>query len=220
MRSARSSRRTATSRRPPQLLREKGLAAAAKRAGRADHRGPRARAYREHARRDRRRRLRDRAGLQERGVPRLRRARRSTRSRSEGPDAVDELEDERVELVAKLGENIEVVGAARFEAQDGEVLAAYVHPPAQKIGVLVRAHGSPELARLVAMHVAFANPRYLTRDEVPADEIEREREISRSFPTSRASPRTSGRRSSRACSPRASSRRASSPTRPGSTIRT
>ena len=43
---------------------------------------------------------------------------------------------------ARIGENIEVVGASRFEAQDDEVLASYVHPPAQKIGVLVRAQGS------------------------------------------------------------------------------
>ena len=51
------------------------------------------------------------------------------------------LEEERVELVAKLGENIVVVGAERNEAGDGEVVAAYVHPPAKKIGVLVARAG-------------------------------------------------------------------------------
>src|ERR671930_173630 len=70
-----------------------------------------------------------------------------------GPDAVTELEDERVDLVARIGENIVVVGAKRFEAHGDEVLASYVHPPAQKIGVLVRAQSSPDLARLVAMHI-------------------------------------------------------------------
>ena len=89
----------------------------------------------------------------------------------EGPDAVEGLESERVDLVARIGENIEVVGASRFEANENEVLASYVHPPAQKIGVLVRAQGSPDLARLVAMHIAFANPRFVTREEVPEDEI-------------------------------------------------
>src|SRR5437763_2205388 len=48
---------------------------------------------------------------------------------TEGPGAVDDLEEERVELVAQIGENIAVRGAARFEAGDGEAIAAYVHPP-------------------------------------------------------------------------------------------
>jgi elongation factor Ts len=95
----------------------------------------------------------------------------------QGPEAVKELEQERVDLIARIGENIEIVGAARMEAANGEVLAAYIHPPAQKIGVMVRANSSPELARLVAMHISFANPRFVTRNEVPADEVEAERAI-------------------------------------------
>jgi elongation factor Ts len=95
----------------------------------------------------------------------------------EGPEAVKTLEQERVDLVARIGENIEIVGAARLEAEDAEVLAAYVHPPAQKIGVLVRAQATPELARMVAMHISFANPRFVTRNEVPADEVDAERAI-------------------------------------------
>jgi elongation factor Ts len=105
-----------------------------------------------------------------------------------GPEAVGGLEEDRVELVARIGENIEVVGAARLEAENGEVLASYVHPPAQKIGVLVRAQGSPDLARLVAMHIAFANPRFVTRDEVPADEIEAERGILEKMPDLEGKP--------------------------------
>ncbi|HEV8269136.1 MAG TPA: translation elongation factor Ts, partial [Thermoanaerobaculia bacterium] len=85
-------------------------------------------------------------------------------------------------------ENIVVVGAKRFEAQDGEVLASYVHPPAQKIGVLVRAQSSPDLARLVAMHIAFANPRFVTREEVPHDEIDAEREILEKLPDLEGKP--------------------------------
>ena len=101
---------------------------------------------------------------------------------ADGPEAIENLEDERVELVARIGENIDVVGAARLEAEDGEVLASYIHPPAQKIGVLVRAQASPELARLVAMHISFANPRFATRDEVPADEVDAERSILEKLP--------------------------------------
>lgn len=90
----------------------------------------------------------------------------------------DELETERTELVARIGENIAVRGAIRLEAADGEALADYVHPPANKIGVLIKYRGgSPQLARQLAMHIAFAGPRFVTRDEVPADEIAKEREI-------------------------------------------
>ena len=92
------------------------------------------------------------------------------------------LEEERLALVGKIGENVVVRGAARLEAAEGEVLSAYVHPPAQKIGVLVRARATPELARLLAMHLSFANPRYLTREEVPNEEIERERSIYEKLP--------------------------------------
>jgi elongation factor Ts len=106
----------------------------------------------------------------------------------EGPDAVKNLEDERVALVARLGENIEVVGARRFETEDGEVLSAYVHPPANKIGVLVRANASPELARLVAMHISFANPSYLTRDQVPEEKVAEERAIYEKLPDVASKP--------------------------------
>lgn len=106
----------------------------------------------------------------------------------DGPDAVESLEGERVGLVARIGENIEVVGASRFEAHDDEVLASYVHPPAQKIGVLVRAHSSPDLARLVAMHIAFANPRFVSRDDVPEDEIAAERDILEKLPDLEGKP--------------------------------
>jgi elongation factor Ts len=92
--------------------------------------------------------------------------------------AVAALDDQRVELIGKLGENIVVAGAAAFEAGAGETLSAYVHPPANKIGVLVRLRGgSPELARQVAMHVSFAAPEWTAREDVPAEAIEAERQL-------------------------------------------
>jgi elongation factor Ts len=95
----------------------------------------------------------------------------------DGSDAVDALEGERAALVARIGENVQVVGATRFQAGDGEGLAAYVHPPANKLGAMVKVRGgTAELAREVAMHITFARPRFASRDEVPADEIEQERE--------------------------------------------
>jgi elongation factor Ts len=99
-----------------------------------------------------------------------------------GPGAEAGLEEERVALVAKIGENVAVRGAARFEAENGEVVYAYVHPPANKIGVLVRVKGSEELAKLLAQHISFANPAYTTRDEIPQAEVDAEREIYEKLP--------------------------------------
>ncbi len=97
---------------------------------------------------------------------------------ADGPAAVGSLEDERVELSAKLGENIVVVGAERYEAGVGEVLNAYTHPPANKIGVLVKLEGGDEeLARQLAMHISFAAPEWTTRDDVPADVVAAEKQV-------------------------------------------
>jgi elongation factor Ts len=95
-----------------------------------------------------------------------------------GADAAASLEEERMELVGRLGENIVVAGAARMEAGAGEMLAEYVHPPANKRGVLVKVRGdNPAGARRLAMHIAAAAPRWATRSEVPAEVLESEREI-------------------------------------------
>jgi elongation factor Ts len=108
---------------------------------------------------------------------------------SDGPSAAEALEPERVDLVAKLGENIVVVGAERYAAEEeGEVVASYIHPPAAKIGVLVYAKASPELARMVAMHAAAARPQYVTRDEVPEAEIAAERAVYEKLPEVESKP--------------------------------
>src|SRR4051812_30903947 len=88
------------------------------------------------------------------------------------------LEDERVALAAKLGENIQVVGAKRMEASAGEALSFYVHSPANKVGALVRTKGGdPAAARSLALHLTFARPTYGTRDEIPAELVDAERQI-------------------------------------------
>jgi elongation factor Ts len=97
---------------------------------------------------------------------------------AEGPGAEHQLEDERVKLVAKIGENIAVVGAARFEAVDGAVIEGYAHPPANKLGALVHVRGgSDELPRRIAMHVAASAPQWVGREDVPDDVVTAEREI-------------------------------------------
>lgn len=97
---------------------------------------------------------------------------------AEGVDAAASLEEERKALSAKLGENIQVVSPARFERIDGGTIAGYAHPPANKLGVLVQARGgSAELARKVAMHIAASAPQYIAREDVPEDVVTTEREI-------------------------------------------
>jgi elongation factor Ts len=95
-----------------------------------------------------------------------------------GPGAEQQLEEERLQLSGKLGENVAVAGAARFEAVDGARIDGYAHPPANKLGVLVQIRGgSSELARKVAMHIAASAPQWIGRDDVPEDVVSTEREI-------------------------------------------
>lgn len=84
------------------------------------------------------------------------------------------LEAQRQELVMKLGENISVRRYA-YVAAKGR-LAYYLH--GTRIGVLVDYEGGDDqLGRDLAMHIAASKPICVSRDEVPAASIEREREI-------------------------------------------
>lgn len=80
------------------------------------------------------------------------------------------------EAVAKIGENISVRRFERFESAEGQVYS-YIHGGG-KIGVLVDMKGGDaELGKDVAMQVAAANPSYLNRDQVPAAELEHEKSV-------------------------------------------
>jgi elongation factor Ts len=97
---------------------------------------------------------------------------------AEGPGAEAALEEERAQLVGKLGENILVTGTARFEAVNGGMIAAYAHPPRNKIGVLLQVRGgSDDFARKLAMHIAALKPSWIGREDVPAETVTQEREI-------------------------------------------
>jgi elongation factor Ts len=106
----------------------------------------------------------------------------------QGPDAVSSLDEERTGLAAKLGENIVVVGATRLEASDGEVLGSYVHTPANKVGVLVRGRGKQDAMRELTMHLSFAAPRFLSREEFPEEEVAAERAIYEKLPEVEGKP--------------------------------
>jgi elongation factor Ts len=99
---------------------------------------------------------------------------------AQGESAVDQKKDEIDQLKLTKKENIEVGTVARFEVAEGNVLDAYLHNQEGrgKVGVLVEldAKGTPEQAHELALHIAFKKPKYLSRDEVPADDVERERE--------------------------------------------
>ena len=80
------------------------------------------------------------------------------------------------ESIAKIGENISLRRFARYEVAEGMV-AAYIHGGG-KIGVLVSmTAGSAELGHDVAMHIAAANPGYLNREQVPTAELEHEKAV-------------------------------------------
>jgi len=88
------------------------------------------------------------------------------------------VETRRQQLVAKLGENIQLRRIRRLDANGG-VIGGYIH--GGRIGVLVSLDGGDEaLARDLAMHVAALNPPYVDADAVPADVLEKEKDILRS----------------------------------------
>ena len=86
------------------------------------------------------------------------------------------VKDQVTEAVAKIGENISVRRFVRYESAEGAVYS-YIHGGG-KIGVLVEMKGADaELGKDVAMQVAAANPSYLDRTQVPQAEIEHEKEV-------------------------------------------
>jgi len=98
---------------------------------------------------------------------------------AKGEAAVAERAAELDEMKITLKEKIELGEVVRFEAAAGNVLDSYVHIQGGRgvNCVLVEMAGAgAELAHDVAVHIAFARPKYLTRDDVPADVVEKERQ--------------------------------------------
>lgn len=86
------------------------------------------------------------------------------------------VEEARQALIAKIGENITVRRFEIMSAADGEILGSYQH--GNKISVLVKLQGgSEDLAKDIAMHVAASSPVCVSADDVPAELLEKEREI-------------------------------------------
>jgi len=83
------------------------------------------------------------------------------------------VEAKRQVLVQKIGENISIRRFHRI--QTTAKLAQYLH--GVKIGVLVEFEGDDEVGKDLAMHIAFAKPQFMSRDEVAPEVIAREREV-------------------------------------------
>jgi elongation factor Ts len=98
---------------------------------------------------------------------------------AKGEDAVSELDDAIDGLRSTLKENISVGRVRRLVAAPGQILDTYLHLQAGR-GVnavaLVIEGGTDELAHDIAVHIAFTKPTYLSRDEVPAADVAAERE--------------------------------------------
>ena len=97
---------------------------------------------------------------------------------AKGVDAVSDRSRELEELKILLKEKIELGDVVRFEAADGNVLGHYEHIQGGRgvNAVLVEMSGADdELAHDIAVHIAFARPKYLTREDVPAEVVDAER---------------------------------------------
>jgi elongation factor Ts len=98
----------------------------------------------------------------------------------QGESAVDEFKDQLDTLRITLKENVDLGRVVRFEAPPDAVLDTYVHVQSERgvNGVLVELTGGDRaLAHEVSLHIAHARPQWRTRDEVPAERVEDERDV-------------------------------------------
>jgi len=86
------------------------------------------------------------------------------------------LDEVRLELVAKIGEKIDVRRFETFDAAGDSKIHSYLH--GHRIGVMVElAGGDAELGKDLAMHIAASNPVCATEDDMDPEILSREREI-------------------------------------------
>lgn len=83
-----------------------------------------------------------------------------------------QFEEARIELVAKIGENISIRRVAYIA---GDKVSAYTH--GTRIAVVVAGNGDAETLKHIAMHVAASNPEYVNPTDVPAEVVAKERAV-------------------------------------------
>jgi elongation factor Ts len=110
---------------------------------------------------------------------------------AKGVDAVAERAGDLEQLKVTLKENIALGDVVRFEAAPGNLLDSYHHLQGGRgvNAVLVELQGGTQsLAHDIAVHIAFARPTYLHRDDVPADVVEAERATLRTITMNEGKP--------------------------------
>jgi len=103
-----------------------------------------------------------------------------------GGASIESVEPDRVAAVAKIGENIKIARFVRYELAGNGLIAAYIHTGA-KVGVLVEVGAGKEatvgledfkqLVRDITLQIAAANPLVVSREQLPADLVAKEKEI-------------------------------------------
>ncbi len=96
-----------------------------------------------------------------------------------------DLESAREALVQKIGENI---GVRRVAVVEGGLVDAYVHSNNRIASIIKLDGGNAELARDIAMHVAAVNPQVVKPEDMPADVVEKEKEIIKAQPDMEGKP--------------------------------
>lgn len=99
---------------------------------------------------------------------------------------IEALEADRVAAVAKIGENIKIPRCIRYEVSGNGLVAAYIHTGA-KVGVLVEVGAGKaetvasedfkQLVRDITLQIAAGSPSAVSRENIPADVIQKEKEI-------------------------------------------
>jgi elongation factor Ts len=166
------------------ILRAKGAASAAKKAGRAANEGVIAQAILAGARTGALVEVNCETDFVAKNESFLALTAGWAKTLAENPSA--DLEPARIEAVTKIGENIQIRRHARIDVTGNGLVAAYIHLGG-KIGVLLEVGAGKEatvnhddfkqLVRDITLHIAAANPVSLKREEIPATLLQRERAI-------------------------------------------
>ncbi len=103
-----------------------------------------------------------------------------------GGATLESLDADRVAAVARIGENIQLPRFVRYEVAGNGIVAAYIHTGA-KVGVLVEMGAGKEatvaseefkqLVRDITLQIAAGNPSVISREQVPAATLAKEKEI-------------------------------------------
>ena len=96
-----------------------------------------------------------------------------------------ELEDDRMALVQKIGENVTV---RRAFVVEGETVGAYLHANGKIAAIVELKGGNAEVAKDIAMHVTAVNPRVLRPEDMPEAELEKEKDIIKAQPDMEGKP--------------------------------